>query len=514
MPSAPLLNIKDLSVTMSGERLFEELSLSIEPGELVAVIGGNGCGKTTLLNLIIARATGRPYMVNDTTFAVDGSIMMPPGTIPAYLPQKITGAALSADGARSGSRSVLARLSQDFGITGPDRSLDVLSGGELQKLGLVRVLASAAALYLLDEPTNYLDIGGITALEYHLSRLKESGKGILAVTHDRALANNLADRTILITGRGIYATVGGAEAVKALEAVSVESRRHKAKEISKKIEQLQQDARAKAGWSARSESRKMGGGMSKPYFAKLSKRMAKRAKVVERRIEKKTEELAQSKPFVPKKLDLCFPRYKVRNRNVFRFENVSFGYKGARDAGEMLLNEVVFAATTRDRICLMGDNGSGKTTIIKLIQRMLSPSSGRVHTNDKLKLAYIPQDLDDFFTGDTLLDNFGDCGMPESTVRQHLGSVMIRRDKVYNPVEKFSRGELMRAAVTKCVLLRAEFLLLDEPTSNLDVESIEVLERVLNEFDGGFLVISHDRAFAANVCDRLYVLRGGRLRLV
>ena len=162
----------------------------------------------------------------------------------------------------------------------------------------------------------------------------------------------------------------------------------------------------------------------------------------------------------------------------------------------------------------MGDNGSGKTTLLRLIRKTLEPTSGTTYLHEGIKIALIPQRLEEVFREDTLLDNFRESGLKETVVRQYLGSALIRRNKVHEPVSNFSRGELMRAAAVKCVLMRAEFMLLDEPTSNLDIESIEVLEKLLDEFQGGYLIISHDRAFAANAAERLYMLEEGRLRLV
>jgi ATP-binding cassette subfamily F protein 3 len=196
-------------------------------------------------------------------------------------------------------------------------------------------------------------------------------------------------------------------------------------------------------------------------------------------------------------------------------ENVSFTYgRSGYGAGEdCLLTDITFAAGTRDKVCIMGANGAGKTTLLRLIQGGLEPTVGIIGRNAGVNLAVIPQGLSQFFTHPRLLDNFTDCGTDETEIRRFLGAALLRRDKVLEPIDNFSRGELMRAAVVKCLLQHAEFLLLDEPTSHLDIESIEVLEELLGDFHGGMLVISHDRAFVARVAETLYVLEDGRLRL-
>ncbi len=519
MPPSTLLTIKNLSIAVNDRSLFDHLSMSVLAGELVALAGGNGCGKSTLLNLIAAQAGLHRYDLDEVSFSVKGHVNISAEARLAYVPQVPGDLTDSVSEHDKDWTSSYPRLCRDFDLNPDRQALEHLSGGERQKQALVTVLASDADLYLLDEPTNYLDIAGITAFEYHLERLKQNRKGIVLVTHDRVLTDNFADRTILISQHGIFSTSGGASDVRVVEETHFESRRARARDIGRKIEQLQADVRAKAGWSAVSEKRKIGGGMSRPYYGKLSKKMAARAKAVQRRVDREIEELARAKPFVPKKLSLSFPKYEIAHRDVFHLSEVSFGYlRGSstpdEDQRERIIESLTFSATTRDRYCLMGKNGSGKTTVVKLIEGALAPIGGTVSTNAGVRTASIPQKLDDFFARSVLLENFQDCGLKESAIRQHLGSVLIRKDKVHEPIENFSRGELMRAAVAKCVLLRAEFLILDEPTSNLDIASIEVLEKILTHFQGGFLVISHDRRFAVTVADRLYLLEEGKLRLM
>jgi ATP-binding cassette subfamily F protein 3 len=162
----------------------------------------------------------------------------------------------------------------------------------------------------------------------------------------------------------------------------------------------------------------------------------------------------------------------------------------------------------------MGANGSGKSTILKLAQGKLRPQSGDFYLNESVPTAYVPQGLGGFFSEETLLDNFNVCNFDETSIRQHLGAALIRKDKVHEPIENFSQGELMRAAIVRCILLRAEFLFLDEPTSHLDIESINVLEHLLQSFKGGFVLVSHDRSLVANVAETVYVLEHKGLRLV
>ena len=146
----------------------------------------------------------------------------------------------------------------------------------------------------------------------------------------------------------------------------------------------------------------------------------------------------------------------------------------------------------------------------------LKPNSGSVYIHPNLNVQYINQGLVGYFKQNRLLDNF--IGIDEeSKVRQYLGAALIRREKVTDFIENFSYGELMRAAIVKCILEKTEFLLLlllDEPTSHLDIESIEILESLLINYHGGFLIISHDRTFVSNIADKLYVLENNKIKQV
>jgi ATP-binding cassette subfamily F protein 3 len=401
------------------------------------------------------------------------------------------------------------RIAADFGMIDPERPLAQLSPGELQKAALARVICSDADLLLLDEPTNYLDIDGLAALEYHLDQQRRRGAGVLLVTHDRALTDTCADETVLLTRERSYRVPGGATLVWGAREDDLQSRTRQAGQIRRTIQKLQADVQRRTTWAYRKEQSKRGSGLERSFIAKRAAKMAKRAKVVEQFAEKERQRLLQIKPFVPKRVHLMLAARTVPNRRVFSLSGAAYSYA----AGQPLLEDVSFGASTRDKICLMGSNGSGKSTLLRLVTGTLQPTAGTAERNDAVAVAEVAQDLDSFFRHTTLIENFVDCPIAETEIRRVLGAVQIRQDKVHEPVESFSRGELMRAAIAKCLLHRAEFLILDEPTSHLDIESIRVLEDVLGEFDGGFLIVSHDRVFVAAVAETLYVIENRTVRL-
>jgi len=520
MPVKPLVSIKSLTVRINDRILFENLSVSVHRRELLVVAGANGSGKSTLLGLMDSAISDSREEFTKPGFEINGSIFTLPGIRSTYLRQDrwiISSSTYNENQRTAKHVGEIAVLRDEFGVSQSLSESAKMSDGEARKLSIIHALLDDADLYLLDEPTNHLDIAGITALERHIEQLKRENRGIILITHDRTLADNFADQTVLFTENGVYRSAGGITAIGTLKQSDIDSRQRRADEIRKKVNQLQEDARAKAGWSAVSERRKRGAGLSRPYFARKSARMAKRAKITQMRIEKELSQLKKTKPYIPKELNIHLPEYDVRHRTVLHLEDVAFKYDTQRDSKqttEPILNDITISASTRDRICIMGANGSGKSTLIKLIRGELIPASGIRHFNESVSSAIIPQGLKGFFKRDTLLENFNDCDRSQTEIRQYLGAALIRKDKVLEPLDSFSHGELMRAAIVKCVLLRAEFLYLDEPTTHLDIESIEILEEILNGFPGGFLLISHDRAFVSNVTEKLYTIEDNRLRLI
>ncbi|MCP4684455.1 MAG: ABC-F family ATP-binding cassette domain-containing protein, partial [bacterium] len=206
MSPKSLLNIKDLSVAFVNTKVLEGFSLSVGAGEIVAVLGANGCGKTTILNVLLARQGMNPDFIEKNQVKLGGVIDTPKGLTLSYLPQNLRRdwTPESAGPVDYSLASIEARLTKAIGLDPNAREPKELSDGQLQKLAIVKTLTAEADLHLLDEPTNYLDIDGITVLEDTLAHLRDRGRGVLMVTHDRTLTDNLADKTVFVTQNGIY----------------------------------------------------------------------------------------------------------------------------------------------------------------------------------------------------------------------------------------------------------------------------------------------------------------------
>lgn len=513
MPSSELVHLNSLSIGYDDSPLFDGLKLSLRRSEITSLVGANGCGKSTILKII--QPNVRPALER-AGLRINGTLSVQSNLTIGYLPQDLRSEWINDQPSERppADQKLIVKLADQFGLDELNHPPEELSDGQRQKLAIIMTVSSDADLYLLDEPTNYLDIRGIMALEQTVGRLQDRGASILIVSHDRAMINQTADQTTYLSPHGIYSTRGGFDDVWSLATGEVTARAKQATAIKRRIDKLQEDIRRRNQWAANKERTKIGAGSAKPSIAKQAAKMAQRSKATEKRSAREIDLLKETKPFVPKKLNLAFPPYEVRHRVAFSFEDVVFAYPSASDQpnSPQLFDQLSLSASTQDKLCLMGPNGTGKTTLIKLITGDLEPNSGTVTRHPSMKFTLLPQGLRGFYAPGSLLDNLASSG-DQTTVRQFLGAALIRRQKVEQEVSTLSPGELMRAALVKCILEQAEFLILDEPTSHLDIESIHVLEELLNDFPGGYLMISHDRSFVENTASALYLLEDGALTM-
>ena len=203
---------------------------------------------------------------------------------------------------------------------------------------------------------------------------------------------------------------------------------------------------------------------------------------------------------------MLFPYYEVAERKLLSCENLSFSYD-TKD----LFSDINLDLTTKDRAAIVGPNGTGKTTLLKCLIGTLKPKTGQIYMNKNVNWVYLPQRIETFFQKEILLDNFMVFDMSETEIRTILGAAKFRREKVFQRVNTLSKGELTRAAIVWATLSKAEFLFMDEPTNHLDIESLEVLDVLIENFKGGMLFISHDRHFISRHAREVYYLSDKKL---
>ncbi|MEW9679016.1 ATP-binding cassette domain-containing protein [Pseudomonas sp. TE50-2] len=513
-----LLKFSDVSLAFGAMPLLDKVSWQIARGERVCIIGRNGTGKSSMLRLVKGEQKGD-----------DGDIWRAPGLKIGELPQELPVAdersvfdvvAAGLDGvgellaqfhhlsqnihgdedleklmhvqheleARDGWRlqqvveSTLSRLQLPA-----DKTLAELSGGWRRRVLLAQALVSEPDLLLLDEPTNHLDIGAIAWLE---EALKGFGGAVLFITHDRSFLQNLATRILeldrggLIDWNGDYASfLVHKEAELAAEATANAL-------FDKRL--AQEEVWIRQGIKAR-RTRNEG------------RVRALKALRVERGERRERQGKANIQIEVADK----------SGKQVMVLEDVSFAHQN----GPNLVKDFSMVLQRQDRIGLLGANGTGKTTLLKLMLGDLEPTSGKVERGTKLEVAYFDQMRHQLDLEKTVIDNlaegrdFIEIDGQNRHVLSYLGDFLFSPQRARTPVKALSGGERARLLLAKLFSKPANLLVLDEPTNDLDVETLELLEEVLSNYKGTVLMVSHDRAFLDNVVTSTLVFEGeGRVR--
>jgi ATP-binding cassette subfamily F protein 3 len=525
-----MLHVRDLQVSFGPHEILKHISFDLNPGEALAITGPNGSGKTTLLKCItgsLSPSAGSIQLKKDIAFSllpqerpesnqtiIEFLLSKFPKVQKTYQkmsqshPESSDYADAIAEYTEYGGYELEAELKGHafaFGFTEDDllRKMESFSEGQKQIWAIIQLFLTKAELLIMDEPLNHLDLSMRLYLEEAIRREKKRGRAFLIVSHDRIFIDRIADRTLYLQrGEGILDHGGYSTLLEHLER-DFQSRKEHAEEIQRKIEKLEQEARRLKVWAARKEKENVGG---YDNVTKRAARLAKRAISAQHRKEKMIEKLKEEKPFVEKRINLSFPPYSVSNRRLVSAESIS-----KRFGEHLVFQNVDLELTTQDRMAVIGPNGSGKTTLMRCLLGQLQADAGRVYRNDHVNWIHLPQDIRGYFQKEILLDNLMVYGVEESTVRQFLGAAKLRREKVLQSISTLSHGELMRSAIVSAILAKAEFLFLDEPTSHLDIESLEVLDQLLAEFPGGMLFISHDRQFIAKNAEEVFSIRGKTL---
>ena len=511
-----LLKFTDVSLAFGAMPLLERVSWQIARGERVCIIGRNGTGKSSMLRLVkgdqlgdegaVWRAPGLkigelpqelPVADGRTVFDVVAEGLAGVGKLLAeyhHLSQNIHTAEdldklmhVQQDlEARDGWRlqqlvdSTLSRLQLPA-----DKTLAELSGGWRRRVMLAQALVSEPDLLLLDEPTNHLDIGAIAWLEEALLNFNGA---VLFITHDRSFLQNLATRILELDRGGLIDWNGDFASF-----------------LEHKEQQLAAEETANALFDKRLAQEEVW--IRQGIKARRTRNEGRVRALKELRVERSQRRERTGKANI--QLDTA----DKSGKQVMVLENVSFAHAG----GKPLVKDFSFVLQREDRIGLLGANGTGKTTLLKLLLGDLQPSSGKIEVGTKLEVAYFDQLRYQLDLEKTVIDNvaegrdFIEIDGQNRHVLSYLGDFLFSPQRARTPVKALSGGERARLLLAKLFSKPANLLVLDEPTNDLDVETLELLEEVLLTFKGTVLMVSHDRAFLDNVVTSTLVFEGDGL---
>jgi ATP-binding cassette subfamily F protein 3 len=536
-----MLQISNVSKSFGDNLLFEKVSFTVNAGERAGLIGPNGCGKTTLLKIIVGEVlpdTGSAWLSPGDLRAgyLAQALEYEPGqTVGQVLKEAVAGLAeaerrldelsarmaaaqgpalerllaeygraleaferLGGYGLAARSEAVLEGL--DLRHVDQDTPVEILSGGQKTRLGLARLLLSGPDLLLLDEPTNHLDIEALEWLEGFLQGFRGA---VIIVSHDRALLDRTVGTILELDplARTVHAYPGNYGDY--VEAKERERERHWAayKEQQEFIAHLQSTLAAKKGYARSIEQ-----GTIDFAPRKIAKGIARKAVVQQRRLERLLEsEERIDRPGRTWQMKLEFLETPASGRDVLRLEGVAAGYDG-----QALLRDVDLTLRAGERIALVGANGTGKTTLARLVAGELDPLAGRVRLGAGVKLGYYAQEQEDLDPGSTPYETIREvAAMDETEARTFLHYFLFGGDEAFLPVGSLSFGERARLALARLVAQGCNFLLLDEPVNHLDIPSRSRFEQAMTAFEGTVLAIVHDRYFIERVATGLWAIEGG-----
>lgn len=478
-----MIQFNRVTKSFGAQVLFDDLSFGVNRRERIGLVGRNGHGKTTVFRMILGEIT-----------ADSGDIVVPKRYQVGHLDQHIrfTQPTLLEEaslGLPANERDQTWRAEQilfglGFGQDDMARAPELFSGGFQVRLNLAKVLVSEPDLLLLDEPTNYLDVVSIRWLERFLIEWKAE---LMLITHDRSFMDKVVTHTLAIhrrkakkiagdTGK-MYAQILQEEEIYEKTRVNVDRKR-------KDIERFVERFRAKNTMATRVQSR--------------IKYLAKHEKL------EKLEHLQT--------LDFSFRSAPFPGKVMMRVDHISFGYGGAPP----LISDLRFEIHDRDRICVIGPNGRGKSTLLRLLAGQLEPLAGEITNHPRLVTGYFAQTnvatLDERMTVAEEIQSTSSSCLPQ-TARDIAGAMMFEGDNALKKIAVLSGGERSRVTLGKLIVTPCNLLLLDEPTNHLDMDSCDSLLAAIDAFDGGAVIVTHNEMFLHSLATHFVVFDRGRVRV-
>ena len=518
-----ILDVQHLTKSFAEDVLFEDVSFHVENHEKCALVGINGAGKTTLLKIIlgqeeadtgavsITRDTSIGYLSQQPDIVSDLTIMEELLTVKEDVRQtekamrisekkmkELSGDALSAEMDR------YARLTEKFEREGGyslkseavgvlkglgfseedfDRPVNVLSGGQRTRLAMGRLLLASPELLFLDEPTNHLDLNAIIWLETYLQNYRGA---VLIVSHDRYFLNRIVTKVVELDAGRSYVYAGTFDDYTA-----------------------KKEARLKAAYNA---------------FVKAERERAHQEAVIKKLREfnrEKSIKRAESRVKVLEKLDrperpvTDLSDMKLRLRPRFESGKDVLDIEGlAKSFGPLHLFENVDISIKRgERVVLIGANGTGKSTLLKIVNGLLPQDEGLITFGTKVTVGYYDQEMHGLHDEKTIFDEISDDypTLDQTSIRSVLAAFLFTGEDVFKMIGMLSGGEKARVSLAKLMLSEANFLILDEPTNHLDIQSKEILENALSSYEGTVFAVSHDRYFINRVATRTLELKDNEI---
>ncbi len=478
-----MINIDNLSKSYTTQLLFENASFKVNSKEKIGLVGRNGTGKTTLIKIIIGEESPD-----------SGNISMPKNYKIGYLkqhldfsmPSVLEEAALGLKESEKDDLWKAEKILSGLGFTKEDMSKSpaLFSGGFQVRLNLAKVLISEPNLLLLDEPTNYLDIMSIRWLEEFLKSWQNE---LILITHDRSFMDKIVTHTIAIHRKKIKKIKGNTE---------------------KLYEQLAKDEEIYEKTRINDEQKKK----EIEIFINRFRAKARLAGMVQSRIKALQKMGQKDKLEDIKDLEFTFNYKKYEGKYLINANNVTFGY----EKDKLIINNFDISIGSKDRICIIGKNGKGKTTLLKLLAGSLELLAGQINENNNVsKGVYEQTNISTLDPNKTIEEEilYSHSDIDKQRARDACGAMMFEGDMALKKISVLSGGEKSRVMLAKIIATPCNLLMLDEPTNHLDMESCDALLEAINEFKGAVLIVTHNEMFLHSIANRLIVFKNNDISL-
>lgn len=473
-----ILNAEKISKTYGEKVLFDKVVLGVNKGDKIGVIGVNGTGKSTFLKIIAGIeepdageiVSGRGVTVS---YLAQAPQFNPGDTIVGYVIKDKNNAS------EAEAKTILTKL----GITDFDAAINTLSGGQRKRIALARTLVSPAEVLILDEPTNHLDSDMVIWLEEYIKKFKGE---LIMVTHDRYFLDNVTNRIVELDGGKLY---------------GYDTNYSGFLELKTQREEMERATEAKRANILRRELEWIRRGCQ----ARSTKQQAR----IDRYEDMKEASRQARASFENKALEMNSVSTRLGKKTI-ELSNIckSFGEK-------KVIDDFTYIFLRDDRIGIIGKNGCGKSTLMKIITGNLKPDSGSVEIGDTVRIGYFMQEnepLDEKMTVLEFVRSIGEyvtTATGKATASQMCEKFLFGPKSQWTPISKLSGGEKRRLYLLSVLMSAPNVLILDEPTNDLDIETLEILEDYLDGFAGIVIVVSHDRYFLDRTVDRIFSFEGG-----
>lgn len=495
--------------------VLKDISFCVHDGDKVGIVGVNGAGKSTLLNIIngelqcdsgtinLSKNYKIGFLHQNTGLDTDNTIFDEMLSVfQALIDKEDRLKVLEKEISKTTGDELdslvkeYSRLSDEYSLNGGyefrsrvkgvlkglsfnedqfDIKIHILSGGQKTRLALAKLLLSEPDIMLLDEPTNHLDIEAIMWLENFLKTMK---KTVLIVSHDRYFLDSVTTKTLELENNSAKLYNGNYTQYLKQKEVDREIQQRHYENQQREIEKMEAFITQQKQWNR-----------ERNIIAAES-----RQKAIDRmeKIEKPKD--------LPGKINIRFRKSIISGNDVMFVENLSKSYPGKK-----LFTDISFKVRKNERVFLLGPNGCGKSTLVKILVSKLQADSGVVEFGHKVNIGYYDQELTDLDESKTILEELIDSNndLTLTQIRTLLSSFLFTGEDVLKPISALSGGEKSRVALAKLILSSSNFLILDEPTNHLDINSREVLEEALANYEGTILSISHDRYFINKLASRI-----------